>query len=119
MICEKRKQKLVSLIIGVILGLLIWTLSPIFAGELEPWDTQKNAKYYPIALFFCGFIACIPYPRRYLSATVGVFIGQMFFLLFFRFGPLILIGTMIVALYNFIVLFGAIFCNKLLGEKAK
>jgi len=117
--CTNNKQKLVSLFIGVILGLLIWVLSPILTGELEPWDAQKNAKYYPIALFLCGFIACIPYPHKYLSATFGVFVGQILFLLFFRFGPFILIGTMMVALYNFVALFGALFCSKLLEKRKK
>ena len=111
---KSRRQKIISILTGIALGFLVWTFSSIITGEPEPWDAEKNEKYYPIALFLAGFIASIPCPKRYLLATLGIYLGQMLFLLIFRFGPLFLVGTITIAFYTIISFFGAFLCYKII-----
>ena len=112
-----KKQQLVTISIGIVFGILIWAFSPIITGEIEPWDAENTKYYYPTSLFLCGFIACIPYPKKYLMAALGIFLGQIVYGLFFRFGALFLIGVIMVALYSLIALLGSILGNRLLGKR--
>jgi hypothetical protein len=60
--------------LSVLLGALIWFLSPLLTGHREPWDA--HSPFYPFALVAAGFIpACFSAHRFWLWA-VGVWLGQ-------------------------------------------
>ena len=61
--------------LSVLLGALIWFLSPLLTGHEEPWDARSP--FYPFALVAAGFIpACFSAHRFWLWA-VGVWLGQV------------------------------------------
>ena len=108
-----KKKKIISLLIGIAIGFLIWEFSHIFTGEIEPWDAEKNSKYYFIALFLAGFFVSMPYPNQYLMVVLGIFLGQICFLKLFQYGPLFGVGILMIAFYTLVALLGAFFANRL------
>ena len=107
----------VALILGSGLGVLIWMLSPLLAGHVEPWDGQEH--YYPVALFVSGALASLSSPRSFVWAAVGVFLGQSAWLLHLlsgepsAFGPL---GLIFVAAYSAVALAGGFCVWKIFGR---
>ena len=61
------------------LGLLTWVLSPLLTGQREPWDA--SGPYYMISLFTAGFVPSLIEPRRFWAWPIGVYLGQVLFLL--------------------------------------
>ena len=58
---------------GAVLGMAMWVLSPLIAGETEPWDHNN---YYLAALFGSGFLATWTGPKAFWAAPIGVYAGQ-------------------------------------------
>ena len=112
-----KNRKVISLLIGATLGFLILKLSSFFTGAIEPWDAERNPRYYFSALFLSGFLASIPYPNQYLTATLGIFLGQICFILLFLYGPLFGVSILITALYTLAALLGAWISQKMLANK--
>lgn len=89
------------------MGAMIWYLSPILAGEVEPWDSPTH--YYPASLFSCGFIlACIS--RRHLwIAPIGIGIGQVVYIFATtEIGPLWPVGMAVLSVYSIFAIAGAL-----------
>jgi len=65
-----------ALIFGfaAVLGALIWILSPILTGEIEPWESFY---LYSFALFLAGFLPASFSAQRSWLAAVGAWLGQM------------------------------------------
>lgn len=104
---DYKKMGLINFIIGSFLGFIIWSISPIVTGEIEPWDAQGTASYYyPLALFLSGFLGSLFYPKSFKATAYGVFVGQVLFLLSLGLAPLFLIGVMDVAILSLIALLG-------------
>ena len=80
-------------------------------------DIAENSKYYLLALFLSGFLASVPYPNHYLTATLGIFLGQICFIRLFLYGPLFGVSIVMIALYTLIALLGALIGKKLLANK--
>jgi hypothetical protein len=59
--------------LGLVLGALIWALSPMLAGRLEPFD---NALYFWLAMFLAGAHVAVADPRRFWIAPVTIYVGQ-------------------------------------------
>lgn len=68
------KMKYLNLTIGIILGVLIWALSPRLTGLQEPWDGAFL--YYFGFLFLAGLLSAIPSPRLWWVGTIGIYAGQ-------------------------------------------
>ena len=60
--------------LSIILGLLIWLLSPQLTGRREPWDAKSN--YYWIALLVAGFIPGCFCSRHFWRWGLGACLGQ-------------------------------------------
>lgn len=99
-----RKDNFISFSIGIFFGVLIWALSPLITGEVEPWDAKVS--YYPIALFISGVIGQILYPKGLIASVFGIYLGQVLYLFIFAFGPLWLIGTILIVPYSITALLG-------------
>ena len=61
--------------LSMLMGALIWFLSPLLTGHREPWDA--NSPFYPLALVTAGFIPACFSARRFWIWAVGVGLGQM------------------------------------------
>ena len=85
---------------------MIWAASPVFTGELEPWDGSMG--YYALALALAGFLAALILPRRFWLAPVGVYLGQVaYLLLFLPKGPLMVVGLVFLVGYSLLALGGS------------
>lgn len=62
------------LALSVVLGFLIWWLSPQLTGRREPWDADSN--YYWVALLIAGFLPGCFCATRFWRWGVGAFLGQ-------------------------------------------
>jgi hypothetical protein len=65
---------LASVVVGVVLGYLIWGCSRLATGHAEPWDAASH--YYVVCLVGAGFLSTLVYPRSCLCGTLGVYLGQ-------------------------------------------
>ena len=61
--------------LAVILGALIWLLSPLFTGQREAWDAQSP--YYDCALLLAGFLPACLSARRFWLWAVAAWLGQL------------------------------------------
>lgn len=94
--------------LSVLLGALIWFLSPLLTGHREPWDA--DSPLYPCALVAAGFIPACFSARRFWLWAVGAWLGQIiaFFLLVLRApGALWPLGFLFLCFYSLLSLAGA------------
>ena len=98
-----------SILLGFILGALIMWLSPAILLAEEPWDARgASFVLYLAALFFAGFIGAKLSKKYFYMVAVGVYLGQVVFLMaFIGGGPLFLVGMVYIAIYSLSALFGA------------
>lgn len=95
------------LLTSVLLGAIIWALSPLISGSSEPWDARNH--YYPVALAIAGLIAGMTAPRIRWAFFTGVLLGQLAFMtLFLATGPLAPVGFFFLCIYSLIFLAAAI-----------
>ena len=101
------KNTTITVFLSAIFGALIWIFSPLFTGQIEPWDSQSS--YYYISLFSAGVVAGFAYPKRTGAVFSGVVLGQFLYLfLFLSPGLLALIGIGSMLLFGTLSLAGAI-----------
>ena len=101
-----------SLSVAAGFGSVIWALSPLITGELEPWDSESP--YYFTALLISGIIVGALIPRHVWAVFIGIVIGQLIYMLIFLpLGPLMGIGVVVMALYGLLSLTGAIFAARI------
>ncbi|MEZ5541091.1 MAG: hypothetical protein R3F42_03510 [Pseudomonadota bacterium] len=110
-----KSAHLICLLIGIVLGALIWGLSPPITGEIEPWDS--DSAYYWIALFFSGVIGYISYPRSLVFTITGIYLGQVIYSLIYALGPLSLFGIVVTGFYSLIALLGGWMTKLLMAGK--
>ena len=95
--------------LSVILGALIWLLSPLVAGHQEPWDARLG--YYPCALVAAGFIPACLSARWFWLCAAGAWLGQVIAFLFLvvRSGDAGLwpLGLVFLCVYSLLSLVGA------------
>ena len=94
--------------LSVLLGGLIWFLSPIVAGHKEAWDGHPG--YYPCALFAAGFIPACFSARWFWLCAVGAWLGQViaFVFLFVRSDAALWpLGLLLLCVYSLLSLVGA------------
>ncbi len=70
----RRKHLLIVFISAFLLGFLLWVLSPLFIGRLEPWDSP-----YPVysgTMIIGGTLITFFTSRQLLASYFGVWLGQ-------------------------------------------
>lgn len=101
-----KQDLLIDFLLSAAAGAAIWALSPTIVGNAEPWDAESF--YYVLALLAVGLLLGVVRPRRFWMHYVGVFFGQLIYmLLFLPLGPLIAIGLVFLAGYSLLSLVGA------------
>lgn len=85
---------------------MVWALSPLLSGQIEPWDAKGF--YYSAALLIVGLTVGLARPKHVWSHYVGIILGQLAYMLYvLPGGPLIPVGVAILAAYSTIALAGA------------
>jgi hypothetical protein len=106
------KGKVISLCIALGLGAAIWALSPLITGNVEPWD--GGFPYYIMALILVGAIIGGLIPRNLWMVFIGVYLGQMIYMLIFiPSGPLLPLGMILLAGYSMISFVAALFAARI------
>ena len=63
-------------VLAILLGAIIWALSPSVTGYAEPWDSQSP--YYLLSLLMSGLVVGLVGPRRYFWLwPIGIVVGQV------------------------------------------
>ena len=100
------KDITISLSVAAGFGALIWAISPIITGEIEPWDAESP--YYFVSLLVAGLIVGALIPRHVWAVLLGIVVGQLvYMLIFLPLGPLTLLGIIFMAVYGLLSLIGA------------
>ena len=105
---SSRSSVLVLFSLAVLLGALIWVLSPFITGHREPWDAHWP--YYSFALVAAGFIPASFSAHRFWLWAVGVWLGQgsAFLAIVLRgSGSLWPLGLLFLCFYSLLSLAGA------------
>jgi len=102
---KKNSERGTGVVIGMVLGFLVWVLVSYVADGNEPWDSSGDA--YFMALFFCGLTGHFIYPKSNYFMALGIFFGQNIALLVFsRLGPLFPIGILFLFFYTMAAVIG-------------
>lgn len=100
------KAWIIDVLLAAVAGATIWALSPMVVERVEPWDAESF--YYVFALLAVGFALGVFRPHRIWRHYVGVFVGQLVYMLvFLPFGALIVLGVAFLALYSLLAFAGA------------
>ena len=100
------KSEIFSLLLGAIAGFAVWATSVPITGQAEPWDA--SVYYFPGALVFSGFLVGLIVPRPLWGHYVGGLLGQVIFMaVFLRWGPLALLGLVLLTVYTLFLVAGS------------
>ena len=106
------KDITISLSVAAGFGVLIWVMSPVITGEIEPWDAESP--YYFVSLLVAGLIVGALIPRHVWAVLLGIVVGQLIYMLIFLpLGPLTPLGIIFMAVYGLLSLIGAAFAARL------
>jgi len=95
-------KKTIPILVSIIIGGAIWAFSPLFTGEVEPWDSDLS--YLPIAIVITSLVLGFTFPRSFVVCTAGLMLGQMIYLgAFLPSGPLIIIGFLMLIGYSLVL----------------
>ncbi len=101
----------IGLSVSAFLGAVIWSISPLVTGALEPWDA--DSPYYFVSLFIAGAIIGFLCPRHAWVVLPGIVFGQLFYILsFLPLGPLVPLGVIFMAGYGVLSLLGALLASR-------
>ena len=101
------KPALAVVIVAALAGAAIWALSPVLTSRTEPWDGSWT--YYLVALLSSSAGASLISPRQWLLSGLGLFLGQLgFMLVMLEAGPLIIIGVVALAVYTSVGMLGGL-----------
>ena len=94
----KQSHTWMTFIVAALASAAIWALTPMLTNHREPWDSEGG--FYLAALGIAGAVAGAIAPRPLWAHYAGAFAGQLGYeLIFFRVGPLVLIGAMFLLVY--------------------
>lgn len=71
---NRNRNRIRLLISGLLLGFLVWVLSPWLVGQGEPWDADWP--FYAIVMVLGGGILGAIWPRHFLLAYGSIWLGQ-------------------------------------------
>jgi len=104
----------ISLIASAVSGALIWALSPVITGAIEPWDAESP--YYFVSLFIAGFLVGLFRPGNSWTVFTGIVTGQLIYMtVFLEAGPLMVLGVIFLLGYGLLSVLGALLASRLRG----
>ncbi len=110
-----RAGRISAVIIGLLIGATIWAASPLVTGTVEPWDS--DSPFYFSSLFLSGVVAWILFRKRFYFMIIGIYVGQLAYLLVVGLGPLFLVGLVMLVPYSLIAGLGALVAYALMGRE--
>lgn len=100
------RQSVLAFLVSAAASALIWALSPLLTGRVEPWDA--DGLFYPGSLVVAGLGAGVLMPKPLWAHYWGSIAGQLGYeLLFLKPGPLVLLGAVFLLGYSAIFLLAA------------
>lgn len=97
------RQSTTTLVFAAVATAIVWALSPLLTGRLEPWDAE--GPFYAAALATAGLVSGALRPRPLWAHYAGAVAGQVAYeILFLPVGPLILVGALFLMGYSLIFL---------------
>jgi hypothetical protein len=101
-----------AFLVALVASALVWGLSPLITGHLEPWDA--DGLYYVGVLAVTGIVAGSLFPRPLWAHYLGSVVGQLTYeLIFLKLGPLFLIGIVFLLGYSVVFLVAAAIAARL------
>jgi hypothetical protein len=95
-----------TFLVALVASALVWGLSPLMTGHLEPWDA--DGLYYVGALTVTGIVTGGLLPRPLWAHYLGSVVGQLTYeLIFLKLGPLFLLGIVFLLGYSVVFLVAA------------
>jgi hypothetical protein len=95
-----------AFLVALVASALVWGLSPLVTGHLEPWDA--DGLYYVGALTVTGMGTGGFFPRPLWAHYLGSVVGQITYeLIFLKLGPLFLVGMVFLLGYSVVFLVAA------------
>ena len=114
----KQQNSWITLLLSALASAAIWALTPMLTNHREPWDSEGG--FYLTALGIAGAVAGAIAPRPLWAHYAGAFAGQLGYeLIFFRVGPLVLIGAVFLLVYCAIFTLAAALAAFVRGQVAK
>jgi hypothetical protein len=114
----KQRHSWITLLLAALASAAIWALTPVLTNHREPWDSEGG--FYLVALGAAGAATGAIAPRPLWAHYAGAFAGQFGYeLIFFRVGPLVLIGAVFLLVYCAIFTFAAALAAFVRGQFAK
>ena len=109
-------------LMGLAIGVAIWSLSPLITGRREPWDAGGG--YYEASLLGAGLLGGLLFPEDSRLFVAGIFVGQVLVLLGGVLsdpssGGLWPLGVVFLAFYSLLALLGAMLGSSLRGRLAR
>ncbi len=103
----------INLVLALFAGAAIWTASYSITGHTEPWDADSS--FYFVSLLVAGTFLGLTRPRHIWCHPVGIFIGQLLYILIFMpVGPLIGVGVLFLVMFSALSFVGAFLGSRLI-----
>lgn len=98
---------ILQLILSAVFGGLIWALSPVLAGRLEPFD---NPTYFWVTMIAAGAVGASLYPCNLWPAPLAIYAGQYAYVLLFipSLRPSLIFGMVIGVFFQLPSILGAL-----------
>ncbi len=113
-----RRSPAFALLLSALVGALVWAISPLAVGRVEPWDA--DGPYYVIALFGGGVLAGTVAPRPLWAHYLGAWLGQLGYqLVFLPIGSLIVLGAVLLFGYSLVFALGVAIATRLRARIAR
>ena len=100
------KSFITSFLGAALVGALIWAISPMVTGHVEPWDA--DGVYYFAALLLAGLVSGFVSPKSTWTLYLGSIVGQSLYkVLFLPSGQLMAVGLAFLLAWSLIFSAGA------------
>ncbi|MEQ8426893.1 MAG: hypothetical protein RIC91_03580 [Gammaproteobacteria bacterium] len=102
---NRKNQKISKFCIGVLVGFVLWSCYVFIFESGEPWDARPLS--YVVTLLVAGCLITMLFPDEYLTAPLGLYLGQILFILIFLPSPFLMVGALSLIPYSLFSMLGA------------
>lgn len=102
---NRKYQKIIKFFIGGLVGFCLWVSFLFIFESGEPWDQRPLS--YLATLLVAGGVITILFPDEYLTAPLGLYLGQLLFIVIFLPSPFLIVGALSLVPYSLFSMLGA------------